>query len=60
MQNTQSSEIPKLQRKTPQRMQASIYKKNGNNKFFQFDSQYFVVSSILQIFIHVKFQICKK
>ena len=30
---------------------------NGNNKSPEFYSQYFVVSSILQTFIHVKFQI---
>ena len=57
MQNTQYSEIPKLQAKTLQRKEASINKKIGNNKSPQFYSQYFVVSSILQIFIHVKFQI---
>ena len=39
MQNTQYSEIPKLQAKTLQRKEASINKKIGNNKSPQFYSQ---------------------
>ena len=57
MQNIQYSEITKLQTKTSQRKEASINKNNGNNKPPQFHLQYFVVYSILQIFIHVKVQI---
>ena len=55
MQDSQYREIPKLQTKTPQRTEAYLNKNNGNNKSPQFHSQYFVVSSILQIFIHAKF-----
>ena len=57
IQNTQYSKFPKLQTKTSQCKEACINKNNGNNKSHQFHSQYFLVSSILQIFIHVKFQI---
>ena len=57
MQNIQYSEIPKWQTKTSRRNEASINENNGNNKSPQFYSQYFVVSWILQIVIHVKFQI---
>ena len=57
MQNIQHSEILKLQTKTSQRKEASKKKNTGNNKSPEFYSQDFVVSSILQTFIHVKFQI---
>ena len=56
MQNSQYSEIPKLQTKSSQRKEAYLNKNNGNSKSPQFHSQCFVVSSILQIYIHVKFQ----
>ena len=59
MQNIQYSKIPKLQTKTSQRKEASINKNNGNNKSPKFHSQYFTVISIIQIAIHMKFQIKK-